>query len=450
VQTPRRYRTSPAGHHDGWCDRDKPVGVLGLHERMRWEPTRFRAIGSVAVAQLWHHRRRAALGVAGIAVAVLLITVVAGLGVGVLERGQGALDGANRDLWMSPDVEFAPGAVGRVENNLLDAHGTAERVQSRPEVSRAQAVSFQSVYIAEATTGAGPPPADAFSPIVGMGVTGTSAPIPVKRGMGFNTSDVHYNGGSYDGRKTNEAIVDQRAAEQLGVSVGDTFHVGGTIENAQANEFRVVGVSSGISSLVGAPTVILHLSELQALTGTTGSDTASMITITLRDGVDPERAAGELERAFPDQSVRTNSQQLDRILQGQTAAIVGTAAIVILAVVVGLALAINISTLMVYGQRSEIAALKAGGVSTGVLLGTTGTQGVLIGLLGGAIGLAGTPICATIINNVVARLTGISSLVTIRPGILLFGLLVAVLMGTAGAVVAGFLIARLSPLKYLE
>ena len=413
-------------------------------------PTRPRAVISVAAAQLWHHRRRAVLGIAGIAVAVLLITVVAGLGGGVLERGQSALDGANRDLWMSPAVEFAPATVGGVENNLLDAHDTADRVQSQSDVRIAQAVSFQSVYVAEATPGGEPPDDDAFTPIVGMGITGTSAPIPVKQGSEFNTSDIHYNGGSYDGPKTNEVILDERAAEQLGVSVGETFHVGGTIENARANELRVIGISSSISSLVGAPTVILHLSELQALTGTTGSDAASMITITLRGGVDPQEAAAELEREFPDQSVRTNSQQLDRILRGQTAVIIGTAAIVILAVVVGLALAVNISALMVYGQRSEIATLKAGGMSTWILLGTTGTQGVLIGLFGGGIGLAGTPVCAVIINDVVARLTGIDSLITISPEILLFGLLVAVIMGTVGAAVAGFLIARLSPLQHLE
>lgn len=413
-------------------------------------PTRIRAIGSIAVAQLWHHRRRAVLGIAGIAVAVLLITVVAGLGVAVLERGQSALDGVNRDLWMSPAVEFAPGAVGGVENNLLDAHDTAERVQSREDVRRAQAVSFQSVYVAEPTPTGEPPADDAFTLIAGMGVTGTSAPIPVERGTKFNTSDIHYNNGSYDGPKTNEVIIDERAADQFGVSVGDTIHVGGTIENARSSEFTVVGVSSGISSLVGAPTVILHLSELQALTGTTGSDAASMITITLRGGVDPQQAAAELEREFPGQSVRTNSQQLDRILRGQTAVIVGTAAIVILAVVVGMALAINISALMVYGQRSEIAALKAGGMSTRVLLGTTGTQGVLIGLLGGGVGLAGTPVCAVILNDVVARLTGVDSLIVIRPVFLSFGLLVAVAMGTAGAAVAGFLIARISPLNHLD
>jgi putative ABC transport system permease protein len=411
--------------------------------------TRFRAIGSIAAAQLWHHRRRAVLGVAGIAVAVLLITVVAGLGGGVVERGQTALDGINRDLWMGSTVETAPTAVGGVENGLVDAHDTAERVESRPDVRAAQAVSFQSVYVARSTPGGGPPDADAFAPIVGMGVTGTSAPIPVKRGSGFNRSDIHYGGGTYDGRKTNAVIVDERAAGQLGVSVGDTLYVGGTIESARKTALHVVGVSAGISSFVGAPTVILHLSELQSLTGTTGSDAASLITITLEDGADPRATATDIERAFPDHSVRTNDQQLARILRGRSTVLVGTIAIVVLAVVVGVALAINISASIVYGQRSEIAALKAGGVSTRVLLGTTGTQGVLIGLSGGGIGLAATPACVAGLNGVVAWLTGIEGLIVVRPVFLLFGLLTAVAMGTAGAAVAGHLIARMSPLEHL-
>ena len=412
--------------------------------------TRLRAIGSIAAAQLWHNRRRAALGAAGVAVAVLLITVVAGLGGGVLERGQTAFDGLNRDLWMSSGVEFAPTAVGGVENSVTDAHSTAGQVASRPDVDAAQAVSFQSVYVARSVSGDGSPDAGAFTPIVGMGVTGTSAPIPVKRGTGFNRSDVHYDGGTYDGPKTNAVIVDERAAERLGVSVGDTLHVGGTIENARETRLHVVGVSSGISSFVGAPTVILHLSELQSITGTTGADTASLVTITLEDGVTPSEAAADIEQAFPEHSVRTNDQQLARILQERSAVVVGTAAIVILAVVVGVTLAINVSASMVYGQRSEIAALKSAGVSTRLLLGTTGSQGVGIGVLGGGIGLAGTPLCVAALNEVIARLTGVENLIATRPVFLFFGFGTAIAMGTVGALVAGYLVARVGPLEHLR
>jgi len=412
--------------------------------------TRLRAIGSLAAAQLWHRRTRVVLAVIGIAVAVLLITLVAGLAGGVAERGETALDGINRDLWMTATVDFAPTAVGGVENGLVDAHEVADSVASRSEVASAQAVSFQSVYVARDAPGSGPPAADAFTPLVGMGVTGTSAPIPLQRGTGFNRSDVHYTNGSYDGPKTNAVIVDEGAADMLGVSVGDTLHVGGTIGNARASQFRVIGVSSGISSFVGAPTVILHLSELQTLTGTAGSDTASLITISLENGVDPQTAAADLERDFPDHTVRTNDEQLTRIIEGQTPVILGTVAIVVLAVVVGLALVINVSALLVYGQRAELAALKAAGVSTGSLVGTVGAQGVMIGLLGGGIGLAATPAAAFAVNDAVARLTGIESLIAMRPAFLGVGLIAAVAMGVAGAVVAGYLITRLSPLENLE
>jgi putative ABC transport system permease protein len=410
---------------------------------------RLRAIGSIAATQLWYHRRRVVLAGIGIAVAVLLITLMAGLGGGVTERGQTALDGINRDLWMSADVEFAPTAVGGVENELVDAHEVADSVEARPEVRTAQAVSFQSVYVAEGAQGAGPPDSEAFISIVGMGVTGTSTPIPLERGTGFNRSDVYYANGSYDGPKTNAVIVDERAADLLGVSVGDALHVGGTISNARANEFRVVGVSSGISSFVGAPTVILHLSELQTLTGTAGTDAASLITITLEDGVEPREAAANIERDFPGHSVRTNDEQLSRVLEGQTPVIVGTIAIVILAVVVGLALVVNVSALLVYGQRVELATLKAAGVSTQTLVGTVGAQGVMIGLLGGGIGLAGAPVAAFVVNDAVMGLTGIEGLIALRPLFLLFGLTAAVAMGVAGAAVSGYLIARLSPLEHL-
>jgi len=74
----------------------------------------------------------------------------------------------------------------------------------------------------------------------------------------------------------------------------------------------------------------------------------------------------------------------------------------------------------------------------------------MIGLLGGGIGLAATPAAAFAVNDAVARLTGIESLIAMRPAFLGVGLIAAVAMGVAGAVVAGYLITRLSPLENLE
>jgi putative ABC transport system permease protein len=352
------------------------------------------------------------------------------------------LNNTNRDLWMGTSMEYAPTAIGGVENGILDAHEIASQVQARPEVKRAQAVGFQSVYVS--------PDGSGFRTIVGMGVTGTSAPIPVARGRGFSRGDVHYAGGSYDGPWTGEVIVDERTAALLGVSPGDTLHVGGTIGGARETEFTVVGVSSGISGFVGAPTVILHLSELQSLTGKTGSDAASLITITVTDESEAGAIAAELERAFPGHTVRTNEEQLESILQRQAPVILGTVTIVALAVVIGLALVVNVAALLVYGQRVELAALKVAGVSTRTLVATTGTQGVAIGLLGGALGLAATPPAAVAVNRIVADLTGTDALIAIRPLFLAGGMALAVAMGIAGAAVSGWLVGRISPLAHLE
>lgn len=403
---------------------------------------RLRAIGSIAGAQLWHRRRRVALAVAGVAVAVLLVTLLVGLGNGVTTRGMSGLNNTNRDLWMGPSLEYAPTAIGGVENAILDAHEIASQVQGRSAVKRAQAVGFQSVYVS--------PEASGFRTIVGMGVTGTSAPIPLARGQAFSREDVHYAGGSYDGPWTGEVIVDERTASLLGVTVGDTLHVGGTIAAARETEFTVVGISSGISGFVGAPTVIMHLSELQELTGRTGSDAASMITITVTDESAAGAVAAELEQAFPGHTVRTNEEQLASILTRQAPVILGTVTIVALAVVIGLALVINVAALLVYGQRVELAALKVAGVSNRTLVATAGTQGVTIGLLGGVLGLAATPPAAVAVNRIVATLTGVDALIAMRPRFLVGGMALAVVMGIAGAGVAGWLLGRISPLAHLE
>lgn len=403
---------------------------------------RSRASCGIAWAQLRQFRIRTALAVVGIAVAILLVITLAGLGVGMLTAGSDAIAWIDRGLWVGGGaVELAPGAVGNVENPIQDAHAVSTDMEGHSGVNRAQPLAFQTVYVS--TDG------QTFSTIIGVGVGGDGSGITPGKAP-FSTSDVHYANGSYDGPMTHEVVVDRSAAERFDLSEGDTLYVGGTLANARANEFEVVGVVNSFSTFLGAPAVGLHLSELQTVSGTTGRDRASLIAVTLEPDADPEAVRSDLAAAYPSLEVRTNHQQLRAIMGNQGAVVASAGTLVVLAVVVGLILIVNVLSLLVYQHRTRLAALKAAGISGRTLVTVVGMQGALLGIIGGAVGVLATPPTVWVVNQGVAYLTGFPQLVKTPLWLLGAGFGIAIVMGSVGAMVAGWRVARLTPLEHLR
>ena len=407
--------------------------------------TPLRAIAGLTFAQLNHEQTRTVLAVLGIALAVLSTTLLASVGYGVVETGQQKFDASGRDLWVTGGpVQLAPGSVGGFRNTITGAHAIADNLSARTEVRTAVPMAFQTVYV-----GTNP---DDLQTLVGVGVTGTASrgAVQLTAGDGFSGGDQHYAGGSYDGPMSHEVVIGPRTARTLNVSVGETLYVGGTVMGARENAVTVVGISPTFSRFLGAPTVVLPLSELQEATGSTRTDRATLITIDLASDATVGAVERDIQRAYPTYDVRTNREQLESVLAKQAIVLASGAVLVVLAVVAGVALTANLLALLVYQQRQELAAAKALGVSGVVLVGIAAGQGLLLGLLGGALGLALTPLAGTGLNAVAAHLVGFEGLVRTPTLVFVLGGVVAVGIGTIGAVVAGWRASRVHPLVQLK
>lgn len=397
----------------------------------------------IAARQLGHYRVRSALAVVAVALAVLSTTLLAGVGVGVLVTGQEKLDAAGRDLWVTGGpVRLVPGSAGGIQTGISDAHGTATAIEARDDVAKAVPIAFQTVY-------AGTDPGE-LRTLVAVGVRGGGPSIAISRGTGLQGGDVHYADGTYDGPMTREVLVDERTAALFHLEPGDSLYVGGTVSNARANRATVIGVSPTFSRFVGAPTVVMRLSELQTLSGTAGRDRASLVTVTVAPGADPTEVAADLEAAYPAYEVRTNREQLEAVLAARAATIAAGTTLVVVAVLSGVALTANTLALSVHHQRRELAALEAAGVAPGTLVGVLGAQAGLVGLLGGLLGLAATPLAARAVDVVALRIVGFSGLVRTPTWVFLVGLGVAVGISLVGATVAGWRVTRISPLSHLQ
>ena len=397
------------------------------------------AVG-LALAQLRHDRMRTVLAVLGVTLAVLATTLLAGTGIGVVETGQEKFAEAGRDLWITGGpLRFAPGTIGGIRNSIFNSHQLAVQLTNREDVRTAAPLLFQTVYVSR--------DGGEYETLVAMG-TPFDGGLSISAGRGWG-ADQHYADGNYTGPMTHEVLIDQRTAEIMGVGINDTLYIGGTIAAAEANEFRVVGISGTGAQFMGTPTVTLPLSELQEVTGKTGTDPATLVTIKLEDGVDVQRVEAELQTEYPEYDVRTNQEQLRATIERQAVVLAGGTSLIVMAVVAGLALTINTLLSMLYQQRQAYAALLALGASRTTLVMTTFVQAVVVGIVGGCVGVALTLPAARGLNVVANSVTGFEDVVRTPDAVLIGGLGVAVGMGVVGALVAGWQLARMAPLAEL-
>lgn len=404
---------------------------------------KLRVASSLALAQLRDSPLRTVFAILGIAIAVLAVTVLAGAGVGVLETGEQQFETAGQDLWVTAgDIRLTPARGGGFENVLTDSRSVAAEMESHDEVRTAVPMAFDTVYV-DAGDGE-------YESVIATGVPGTGSAVQIRDGQGFSDPGRHYAGGSYDGEMTHEVIIDQRTGKRLDTEINDTLNIGSSTTIARNNEFTIVGESETIAELLGASTVTLPLDEFHRITGTTGTEPATFIVITLEEGSNAEAVAADLQDEHPDLSVRTNAEQLEAVLEEQLLVLAAGGTFVLLAIITGIALTAQLLTLLAYQQRETFAALMAQGCSRTLIAGTVGWQGVMLGTIGGLIGVLLTPVAVRGLNEIAVALVGFDGLVQTEAWILLTGGLIAIVIGTASASIAGWRVVRDRPIEVLR
>jgi len=404
--------------------------------------TKLRAVVGIATQQLRYDRGRTILAILGICLAVLSMTLLGSVGLGVIETGEEKFDASGRDLWVTGGpVQLAPGTVGGFENTVYDAHPMADTIEQREDVNTAVPLAFQTVYVSA--------DGSEFDTLIGTGAPARGGSVQITTGSEFSSRDIHYADGTYNGSMTYEVVISPQTAERYDVGINDTLHIGGSIGSARRNEFRVVGISPTFSRFLGTPTVVLQLSELQEITGTTGNDQATMITVDVSDDTSVTQVESELQDTYPRYDVRTNREQLQATLERQAVLIAAGGSLVVLAAIAGIALTTNLLLSLVYQQRRTLAALRAQGAAASTLVGVIGTQALLLGIAGGLLGAVLTIPAISGLNIVSEAVVGFEDVVSTQPRILIGGIIVALVIGILGALAAGWRVSRLSPLEQL-
>lgn len=353
--------------------------------------------GRVPIARrnLFQDRRRAGLAVAGVAAALVLVLVLNGIFAGAMRQVTAYIDSSPADVFVS---QAGVRTMHMSATSLPD--GTLERVQNVDGVAWADPLRYTTGVVAAGD-------ARVITYVLGYEPAGHAGPRTIVEG---------------EPPSAGEAVVDEQAAAEIGVGVGDEVEILGV-------PLVVSGLSSGGTNLVNT-SVFLHIDQFAELRG----PGTNYVLVGAEPGLSGDELADRVAREVPDATVQTREQ-----FSEQEASIVRDMATDIMAImtVIGFLIALAVVALTLFtatlSKIREYGILKAIGGTTAHLGATVLSQALITVLL------------ATAIAVVVAYGVG-AAVGAATPNVRVSIELSSIARTAAGAVVVG-LVAALIPLR---
>lgn len=295
--------------------------------------------GTVPVGRrfLFTERRRASLTVLGVAASLLLVLLLEGIFAGAIER-------VTFYIRTSPAAVFVSQAgvkTMHMSASALPADTTA-RLRAVPGAAWAAPIGLASGSVAG-------PRGRQLTYLIGYDTSGHGGPAALATGRP---------------PRAGEAVLDQQAADSLGVPLGDSVTVLGA-------RLRVVGFSTGGSSITNT-TVFTTAADFARIRG---SAPLSYVLVGARQGITPQVLADQVQAAMPGATVQTKEQFADseaRIVTDMSANLLRLMSSIGLIIALAV-ISLGLMTATVARLR-DFAVLKALGAGTARLAATVATQ----------------------------------------------------------------------------
>ncbi|TYL36720.1 ABC transporter permease [Natronococcus pandeyae] len=363
-------------------------------ETPRSRAARLRGLLEVALAvvraQTVTARGRTIATVCIVALTVANLLLVTGVALALADDEPVAHDA---ELRVVPDDSGVHGTATGVEGPRLgESHDRAATIAEHDGVTHATPVLTEPVRIEHPETGH-----DQYLLLVGV----VPGPEPTTiAGLSTDTmesGDSQYADGTDDGDPAGEIVLSTEAAETLEADAGDSLEPGSEVEDP-GRSYTVVDVDEPADGDTEIPVALVHLSELQSMTG---ADTAGLADQVLVWG-EADAAQTAAADAYPEAELETGGPTDIRTLFGDELALATSVLALIVAFAVCSLLVATTAGLRVESDRRTLATLGAVGFPTGsrllvvatTTLATAGA-GALLGLVLGVGGIAATNAIAT-------------------------------------------------------
>ena len=363
--------------------------------------------------------RQVTLSILGVAFTIMLMTTVGGIAVGL--ASQQAIQSEDVDYWVVPEASSTESIAVTVDGPKLgDVHQVTSQLSDDERIQYVTPVETRILQLNNSETNneeyvlvTGVIPAE------GKSVAGLSL-SPLTPG------DPYYENGSFNGTWTGELVISEAAAQLLAADTGTTLRP----TAAQNQTFTVVDrqeatLSTGTGSV---PVVVVHLAELQRMSGSTGTDQAGQLLIQTND----PSVRGDMERLDPETEVVTRSGLSSRQLTESSLPLAVAITTLLTVVGVGVLLVATTMGLAVTDDRQFIATLSALGFSASSRLLLVLVEVLTVTVLGGVLGVV-FGIGGIVLTNLVTRRLFNVEIAVIDVRLLLAGLLVSVIIGVLSA-----------------
>lgn len=364
--------------------------------------------------------RRIALSVSGVAIAIALMLIVTGVAVGL--SSQTTVGGDAVDYWITPEGGSTSTMVVSTEGPQFGAvHSTSARLTATEEITHATPVLMHAVY-AHTPSGAGE-----YVIVVGI-IAHPSVKVAGLSAAQLTPGDPYYANGSYNGTWTGEAVVSPAAAELLNASPGETLIPGrGTAANRTLTVTAVgsQNVNTGMGQL---PVVLVHLSEVQELTGSTSGDQADQILV----DTNSRHVKSQLQDVYPHSTVLARSGLTAQNMSSGLPLAMALASLCI-AVIVGTLFVGTTMGLEVTADQQQYALLGALGLSWWSQAGLVVVQTLTVTLIGGILGIGLGFLGITVTNHLTSTYLTSLTVAVGHPALIVYGIAVALLIGVLAA-----------------
>ncbi|ELK50523.1 MULTISPECIES: FtsX-like permease family protein [Haloferax] len=406
--------------------RHRLFGVVGLAGR--------RVLGRLRTTS----SKQVLLSVIGVALAVTLMTTVSGIALGL--GAENAIQSEGVDYWVVPEASTASSvAVSVGSPQLGDTHAITDRLSRDERVDYATPVQTQLVTLA-------PEDGSTDEYVLAAGIIPPEEPTSV---VGVSTEaltpgDPHYANGSYDGPRTGELVLNDAAAELLGVSAGDevTASVGGSRAEFTVADVREGSLSSGVGPV---PVALVHLSELQTMTGSTEGDLADQLLVS----TDSAGVRSDIEALYPRTSVVTQTGLAVRGASTSSLPLAMAAVSLVVAVLVGVLFVATMMGLEVNADRRNLAVLSAMGYRTSSQMLLVVAETVVVATVGGVVGVVAGIGGIHLTNAITRELLGVQ-VALFDPVLVGYSVAVAALIGLVSSIYPAWLTWRTPTLEAMS
>jgi|APHM01.1.fsa_nt_gi ABC-type transport system, involved in lipoprotein release, permease component len=360
--------------------------------------------------------RRIILTLAGVMIAIALMITVSGVSLGLAT--QSAVQGDNVDYWIVPETgNLNTIAISTEQTRLGDTHQLTSRLKSDDRIRYATPVLSQVVPVQTQTT-TNPEYILLIGVIPPNGSNPTIASLPTAT---LTPGDPYFNANRSADAWTGELVASQAAVTVLNTSAGET------VMTATDRTFSIINVAdSELRTGVGAaPVALVHLSELQTITGAANGDTASQILVSSNN----QRVRTAIEGIYPQTDVVTRTGFAGQNVSTSSLPVAMGIAAFVVSLIIGVLFTATIMGLEITHDRQFIAILNAVGYTERSIGFVVALQIVTVCLIGGVsgslLGIGGI----YGINTLLARTLSLPAVGIIDLRLIPYGIATAIIIG---------------------